>query len=1345
MRKLLILCFALVISGFAIADKWVQIGAQSPKEVQVKLLSSDINSSEFNLSLEGYNLKEVRVNGEVQYIVEVEGATRILEAGAPDLPKVAASFAIPDMDAMQIEVVNSEYSDYSDIVIAPSKGNLYRNVDPNTLPYEFGAAYETDAFYPGNLTDSRTPYIINSVRGQTVLVNPFQYNPVTKTLRVYHNITVRVSSAGTVGENVLEQSQSRKINQTFQNIFEYQFLNANVLQDRYDPLGELGNMLIIAYPDFMDAMNPYVEWKTQKGFNVEMVSVAEVGSSSSAIATYVENYFNENGLTFLLLVGDAAQVPSSYSSGDSDNNYTYVVGNDHYPDFISGRFSAESVAHVETMVARTLDYEKTPYVEETGWYGEAMSIGSSQGPGDDDFDQGVSVVNYTGHGSDESWVTSGFNISNVNNLQNTGKYPFIWSVACVNGNFVPGTCFGEAWTRATDVNGNPAGCIGAMMSTINQSWAPPMEGQDAFNHILCELEEGVLNRTFGGISFNGMLRMNDTYGSQGDEMTDTWTLFGDPSAIVRTAAPQQIEASHDPTLFIGATELLVNVADFEGAVAALTMNGNLLSTGVISGGSTTLSFDGLEEVGEAKLVVTGFNGIPYIEDISVIVPEGPYLVYRAVEVNDASGNNNAVLDYNETANLSVELENVGVDAASDVTITLSTTSSYVTITDNTETLASLSAGESTVLSDGFAVTVADNVPDQEVLVFQLTIEAEDNTWESQFSLPVNAPQFAVNDMQLVELTGNMNGRFDPGESAELKISVSNVGHSSIADILTSLVSSSNFVTIENAEYTISELAVGASAEAVFTVNASATTPVGTSVTFDFGMESGAYNAMKQFGIAVGLIVEDWETGDLSGFEWTLSGNSDWFIQEGTTYEGVNALQSGVINDNQETLLTLNYEVSEAGTLSFYYKTSSEQNYDFLSFSIDGVQVQSWSGENDWALFETEVEPGEHTFTWKYNKDAYGASGSDCAWVDYIVLPPMVDHTPLANAGQDVSTCTLDPVTLEGYAMNYESYTWVITSGHGYFENQSGLTPTYVPAPEDLAAGQVTITLSVLGEGGEVVEDNVVITLYQAPEINAGESVTLCQGDLFTAEATATDYLALNWTTSGTGTFDDATALNPVYTPSADDIAAGEVTLSVVATSHEICEEAMSEVVLTINSAPEVFEFLMGDTVVDYMNVQQSAYTITTALNATSYDWMLSPEEAGTIEVDELEATVTWSETFEGNAVVKATAMNDCGEVSAEYGVRVYSTVGFDENNSLSASVYPNPTKGEIFITLDTESTETVDIRIVNALGVAAMVQEGVVLNGRNTAKMDLSDLAQGVYFMVIETGHTRTVQKIVVE
>ena len=106
-------------------------------------------------------------------------------------------------------------------------------------------------------------------------------------------------------------------------------------------------------------MESLVEWKTLKGIPVEMVSVTEAGGNANSIKNYVTNYYQTNGLTFLLLVGDEGQVPSIFIGGSaSDPSYGFLAGNDSYSEIIVGRFSGSTPSHIATQVQRTVEYEK---------------------------------------------------------------------------------------------------------------------------------------------------------------------------------------------------------------------------------------------------------------------------------------------------------------------------------------------------------------------------------------------------------------------------------------------------------------------------------------------------------------------------------------------------------------------------------------------------------------------------------------------------------------------------------------------------------------------------------------------------------------------------------------------------------------------------------------------------------------------------------------------------------------------------------------------------------------------------------------------------------------------------
>ncbi len=625
----------------------------------VKLIESSANESIIKIDVSSYSQKPA--NGE--FVITTPYGNSILQKGCPDVPKFTISLAVPSGAHMSYQIIDAKYTDHTNIDIAPSKGTVSRKFNISDIPYTKGLVYNKNAFFPNNLVEWGPSYILRDVHGQAVSFQPFQYNPVTKTLRVYTELTVRIYNLNASKTSAIALPEH--VDANFMNIYQSQFLNASSLPVTA-PLAEGGKMLIICNDAYLSAMDPFVAWKNQIGIPTTIVPISAVGNTTASIKSYVTNYYNTNGLSYLLLVGDAQHItPMTFTvSGDSDNGYGYIVGNDRYPDIMVGRFSAETTTHVTTMVNRTIAYEKTPTPNDP-WYKRAMGIASDQGPGNDnqidyqhmrsirgqllaytytnvaemydgsqgiddaignpsqamvaaEVNAGVSLINYVGHGSDNSFATSGFSSSNVNALTNNNKWPFIISVACVNGNFKNQTCFAEAWLRAANASG-PTGAVATIMSTINQYWNQPMEGQDMMDTILCEAISNNIKRSFGGITVNGLYKMNDFYGASGMDMTDTWTIFGDPSVIVRTDNPAPMTVTHSTLEIVGVTQLAIN-CNKNGALVCLTKQGNILGTGVVASGSVMITFPAINSIDSIDVTVTAYNCVPYFGKTYVQCP-----------------------------------------------------------------------------------------------------------------------------------------------------------------------------------------------------------------------------------------------------------------------------------------------------------------------------------------------------------------------------------------------------------------------------------------------------------------------------------------------------------------------------------------------------------------------------------------------------------------------------------------------------------------------------------------------------------------------------------------------------
>ncbi len=760
MLRQFIIIFTVFLFSSSEAKQWIEVNSSDVKKSSFTYQSNGLSSTEISFELSGYFL-ETSKNG---VMITAPGGVSMLKEGAPDLPVFTTSIQIPDLAKMQLEVISSEYIDVRVESVIPSRGNITRDININLVPFKKGLTYDKNSFYPDNIAFLRSPYIIRTKRGQTVVFQPFQYNPIDGILRVHTNITISVKADGISTDNPLVRLPSKNRGmREMEEIYSRHFLNNVPTNDRYTPLDENGAMLIICYGPFIDAMQPFIDWKIKKGMHVELYNVDDIGDAAD-IKTFVEDYYYANGINFLLLVGDIAQVPSprfsegAGSNSPSDTYYGFIPSQDYYPDVFVGRFSAETVSHVNTMVNRTISYERYPDIDDGSWYIEGAGFASNEGPGDDgeydnehmdiirqklldynygDIEQvydpsgtiaegevaindGLSIINYTGHGSNGSWGNGcPMNNTNVNSLTNTGMWPWIWSVACVNGEFHIGTCFAETWLRATDSNGQPTGAIATLMASVNQAWNPPMDGQDEMVDIFVESYENNIKRTFGGLSYNGCMEMNDNYGSQGDLETLYWNTFGDPSFEVRSNYPQPLDVSHSNVIILGSSELVIQTNSSE-AVAALTKNGIIL--GVASANENGICQINLEEPasvpGSIDLVITSYNSIPYETEINVIAPDGSYMLLDDFSI---SNNNDEAVNFSDQVSLSVMIENVGTETSGFITTTLINQTDNVTVLSPSITIDSVLANQ--MLEAGpFEFEVSSNVTNQENVEFKLLIE-----------------------------------------------------------------------------------------------------------------------------------------------------------------------------------------------------------------------------------------------------------------------------------------------------------------------------------------------------------------------------------------------------------------------------------------------------------------------------------------------------------------------------------------------------------------------------------------------------------------------------------------------
>lgn len=669
MKKLLVLVIGLMFMQLAFAQEWnAQLVSSTDKEIVVEL------------NVNGFNTNTVTTPNGDAVVITNKKMMLLAQAGEPNVPSAVIPAVVGDNALMAVEVVDAQYVDYQNVEVAPSKGDFPRSIDPEDVPYTYGAMYQQDAFYPSQIARLDEPYIHRDVRGQNMVVTPYLYNPVTKTLRVYNHLVLKMKNVGVDRRNVFEnRTKSDNVDREFNKMYQRRYINYAESMSRYTSIAEDGELLIICHDAFMTAMEPFVEWKKQIGRPTTMVGTSVAGNNANSIKAYIQSYYAEHpNLTDILLVGDVAQIPGVYiSAGSGWNNYSgygdaqygQLAGNDYYNEVLVGRFCCETEAQVTNHVNKVLNYERD--LDETATWlsvGQGVSknegAGSGHNGGEADYEHidnirtdllnynytevhrdyqgvsgvtsnanivsqhinnGVSIINYCNHGDVTLWGVFSYSNSNVNALTNDYKLPYIISVACLNGKYDHSSpCFAEAWMRATNnANGNPTGAIGGMFSYIEQPWTPPQDGQDEMVDILVESYSNNIRHTMGGVSINGNMKVLDMgpNNNANKGTYNTWILFGDPTLTLRNATPAVMDVTAASTMRGDDTSFAVMAANAEGALATLTFQGEILGSAVIENGAANITFPAPGTTGTATLTVFGYNKKTYIT--SVEITDGP--------------------------------------------------------------------------------------------------------------------------------------------------------------------------------------------------------------------------------------------------------------------------------------------------------------------------------------------------------------------------------------------------------------------------------------------------------------------------------------------------------------------------------------------------------------------------------------------------------------------------------------------------------------------------------------------------------------------------------------------------
>ncbi len=1223
-----------------------------------------------------YNVGQVTLNtiqyrGEEMSEVSINTIAIPSEAGKPNLPADSRMMAIPQGATAHLRVVSFEKETLHNVNIAPALRIQSENEEPDMNYVKDMSVYSKDAYYPAEPFVMGSSYI-RGVEAVTVAVTPFQYNPVTKDLIVYTNVELAVEfegGNGHFGEDRLRSPYwdpilaAELLNYDQLPVIDYEARMQQWLRDN-----DKGAEYLIITPNndaWAEYANQLKDYRTRQGIITEVYRLDEMpATTTNDMKAWFHSAYNtwEIAPVAVCLLGDhgtnmgqyiPAETVSHPSNGSciTDNRYADVVGNDNLPDMVFSRLIAETPAQLPVFVGKQLEYEYTNpnmdpnfyarpitalgwqterwfqicsevfggYMRQHGYDTNRINCIYQGTPGSIwSSNQNTSmVVNYFGpngvgyipqtpselgnwnngspelvvqavnegsfwlqhrdHGLETGWGEPAVRNSHVNQMNNVGKLPFVMSINCLTGKFnYNQDCFCEAWMRRT-YNGENAGAVGVLCPTeTSYSFV-----NDAYVWGVYDLFDGEFMPTYGPYADNTgnwmpafgnvagkyfLAQSNWPYNTESKDITYTmFTAHCDAFLRIYTQVPQVMDVTHPEVVIAGLGE--INITAPEGCMISLVKENpeggwEILAVAEATGDPQTIEFLPQLPPTEIHLVVTGQNYLRYEAVMGVIPADGPYIVFDNKVLHDE--NFNQQLDFGETISLDITMKNVGSDPMEAFEAVLETESEYITITNGTAQYEAMAPNATQTVANAFSFTVADNVPDNTSNRFTITVTNGTDVYVSNLAMKAYAPVFNLGSMSITEVSGNGNGRLDAGETAKLSFPIENKGHADASATVVTLQMLSPYITVAESAVSFDNVNAGETQTAVYDITISEDTPIGYSCPLLLNVVSGQYAAQNEYAAKVGLIVEDFELGEL-GNGWTNDASHPWRVVTESPYEGLYCVRSGAIGSNGTTTLILSHEAGSNDSISFYYKVSSESGYDKLHFYIDNQEKENWSGSINWTKAAYPVSEGRHSYRWTYTKDGSVNNGSDCGWIDLIGLPAA--RVMAGTAGNDVTVCEGNDAQIIGYAIHHDNLQWT-TSGDGTFDDATIAMPIYTPGTQDIENGQATLTITING-GGETITDEMTVNIIQSVSINSPVGVTMCavsEPQPVWVEVEG-DYNDLTWSTNGDGVFENPHEPTTNYIPGPQDIDAMMVELNVTATS-EACSSAET-MTLTFSEPPQL--------------------------------------------------------------------------------------------------------------------------------------------------------------------------------
>ncbi len=1049
LRQLVFTFLFLLVASSASGQEGKLYKYRFPGNLNEGIIFGENQSIILNYSLTELTIESVLSSGGEFYRIFVPGHNPSNEEGKPELPVLSRLISIPDESTVTIrvtevksEIIRPSAQGFKGFLFPKQPGTSKSQQDQREIFVIDKKAYSSNSYIQSDTVEIEN---LGKTRGRqlaTLMVYPVNYNPVLNELSVITSMKIEVDFSSTGTTVSLLKNASILFNQSI----DKGMLNYNPSEVVPGYSDKPVRMIILTDPAYKKNLIPFLKWKTQQGYKLTTIYKGTGLSTFSQLKDSINKIYNASTLSnpapeYVLIIGDINKIPNSVGNGTtnlSDMYYGEMDGNgDFVPDMYVGRLPVADTNELKATVGKIINYEKFQFADTNNYYKRALVTAGNDGSystymngqvkyevtnylnstnkitGYDFFypqassntdsikkliKKGLGFINYTGHGDEYGWLSPAIRSTDIPNLQNKNMYPFIISNACQTASYdVPGSFCN------TLINTAEKGAIGYIGCTEDSFWDEDYfwaigVGTVSLDPKYTETGLGALDRLFhthselpsdwyytmGQINYAGNLAVSQSTTTKKKYYWETYTLLGDPSAIPYIGVPDSFKVALPDTLPNGITSISLSIPPF--SYIAISHFDTLWDASFASpSGTVVLDFPSRSN-DSCMIVITGQNKIPLIKTIKINDVKREFLNLTSATINDENANNNGLADFGEQIYLKLVINNLGKSDLSGLSAKLSSPSNYLTLTNDSVFIGSLNAKSVVTLPVCFGIKVAGLVNDKSTVTLNLKLSDEKVVKNYKVDVCIHAPILEIVNCIIDDSgTGNGNNIAEPGEKFKLIIKIKNSGSSNVSGTLV-LINQPSIVTIQNPTVNTGNINYGAITQVPVSVQLSSSSPNGGTFDLTSVLNCNPYIKIKPFSIPIGKTRESFEYQKMNVFPWINSGSYPWITTGTQVYDGLYAARSGAIPNNAESLLKIKVNIPVADSVKFAAKVSSEYNYDYLYFRINGKEMFKISGEMGWTDYKFALKAGFNLLEWDYVKDVGLIGGSDCAWLDFIRFP-----------------------------------------------------------------------------------------------------------------------------------------------------------------------------------------------------------------------------------------------------------------------------------------------------------------------------------------------------------------------